>query len=385
MKTLHKYILNEIWPTFLTSLLVFIFIVLAARMVSISEWIVNHGVPLVMVIKLILFLLPSIILFALPASTLMAVFIAFLRLSGDNEILAIKSSGISLYKMMPPVLGASVVAGLMAFIIGIFGSPYGNRTFKDLILKIAQTTAALGIKERVFSEPFNNITFYVNSLSSKDGTMKDVFLVDRREPANTNTIVAREGQILLNPKSRTITIHFTGGTIFMVGEKFDAVRTTKFDTYDLNIGLDDIVTSLSSREKAPKEMYIKELAEQLKTVPKGEARYNDMIIELMEKFSIPLAVILMGVIGMPLGAQIKTRSRFHGIVISLVIFLVYYFSLAGVRSIGETGAISPLFGSWLPNLLLFVFCWYLLHRAAHERSINFVEKLIPNRWKFHHA
>ena len=167
----------------------------------------------------------------------------------------------------------------------------------------------------------------------------------------------------------------------MVGKKFEAVRTTEFDTYDLNIGLDDIMSNLSSRKKAPKEMYLKELVLKLKTTPKSDIRYNEMIIELMEKFSIPLAVLLMGVIGMPLGAQIKTRNRFHGIVISLVIFLIYYLSLAGVRSIGETGVLSPLFGSWLPNLLLFILCCVLIYMAANERSINFVEKIIPNRWK----
>ena len=280
MKTLYKYIFNEIWPTFLTSLLVFIFIVLAARMVTISEWVINQGVSPLMVIQMILFLLPNIILFALPAASLMAVFIAFLRLSGDNEILALKVSGISLYKMMPPVLLASLIAGLMAMFIGVYGAPWGNRTFKDLIVKIAQTNASLGIKERVFSEPFTNITFYVNSFSSKEGSMKDVFLVDRRDPLNTNTIIAREGRVLLHPKSRTITIHFTGGTIFMVGKKFEAVRTTEFETYDLNIGLDDIMSNLSSRKKAPKEMSIKELANNLKTTPKGEMKYNEMIIEL---------------------------------------------------------------------------------------------------------
>jgi lipopolysaccharide export system permease protein len=283
--------------------------------------------------------------------------------------------------MMPPVLLTSLIAGLIAMFIGVYGAPWGNRTFKDLIVKIAQTNAALGIKERVFSEPFANITFYVNSFSSKEGTMKDVFLVDRRDPSNTNTIIAREGRVLLHPKSRTITIHFTGGTIFMVGKKFEAVRTTEFETYDLNIGLDDIMSNLSSRKKAPKEMSIKELAKNLKTTPKGEMKYNEMIIELMEKFSIPLAVFLMGLIGMPLGAQIKTRSRFHGIVISLVIFLVYYLSLAGVRSIGETGAISPLFGSWLPDIFLLILCCYLINRVANERSINFLEKLTPTRWK----
>lgn len=171
----------------------------------------------------------------------------------------------------------------------------------------------------------------------------------------------------------------------MVGKKFEAVRTTEFETYDLNIGLDDIMSNLSSRKKAPKEMYIKELAKNLKNTPKGSARYNEMIIEFMEKYSIPLAVFLMGLIGMPLGAQIKTRSRFHGIVISLVIFLIYYFSLAGVRSIGETGTIPPLFGSWIPDLLLLVFSCYLIYRAANERSINFFDKLIPNRWKASHT
>jgi lipopolysaccharide export system permease protein len=306
-------------------------------------------------------------------------------LSGDNEILAIKGSGISLYKMMPPVLLVSFIAALMAMLIGVYGAPWGNRTFKDLIVKIAQSNAALGIKERIFSEPFANFTFYVNSFSSKERTMKDVFLVDRRDPLNTNTIIAREGNFLLHPKSRTITIHFTGGTIFMVDKKFEAVRTTEFETYDLNIGLDDIMSNFSSRKKAPKEMYLKELARNLKTTPKGEIKYNEMIIELMEKFSIPLAVFLMGLIGMPLGAQIKTRSRFHGIVISLFIFLIYYFSLAGVRSVGETGAISPLLGSWLPVLLLFILCCFLIYRAANERSINFFEKLIPNRWKSHPA
>ena len=354
-------------------------------MLNISEWVINHGVPPMMVVKMILFLLPNIILFALPAASLMAVFIAFLRLSGDNEILAMKSSGISLYKMMPPVLLASFIACLMALFISVFGAPWGNKTFKDLIFKIAQTSAALGIKERVFSEPFDNIIFYVNSFSSKDRIMKDVFLVDRREPENTNTIVAREGNVLLNPKSRTITIHFTGGTIFMVDKKFEEVRTTEFDTYDLNIGLDDIMSNLSSRKKAPKEMYLKELVHKLKTTPKSDFRYNEMLIEFMEKFSIPLAVLLMGIIGIPLGAQIKTRSRFHGIVISLVIFLIYYLSLAGARSIGESEVLSPLVGSWLPNLLLFILCCILVQRAAHERSINFFEKIIPNRWRSQQA
>ncbi|MBU1903789.1 MAG: LptF/LptG family permease, partial [Proteobacteria bacterium] len=76
--TLYRYIINEIWPTFLASLLVFIFIMVAARMLSITELIVTHGVRITQVLGMVLYLLPDILTFALPAVTLMSVVVAFL-------------------------------------------------------------------------------------------------------------------------------------------------------------------------------------------------------------------------------------------------------------------------------------------------------------------
>jgi lipopolysaccharide export system permease protein len=374
--TIHKYIFNEIWPTFLASLLVFIFIVLAARMLNIAEWVINHGVGGLQVLKMILYLLPNMILFALPATTLMAVFIAFHRLSGDNEIQALKSSGISLYQMLPPVIALSLMTMIAAAFLGLMGSPWGNRSFKDLIFQVAHSKADLAIKERVFCEPFDGVTFYVNSFSSKDRVMKDVFLVDRRDQGLTNTIVAREGRIFSHPVSKIITVHFFDGTIFMVDKNLEDVRTIEFNTYDLNIGLQDIMPALSGRKMAPKEMFVGELTETVKSATKGGTEHNEAAIELMERFAIPLAVFLMGIIGMPLGAQIRSGGRFVGIVFSLVVFLMYYMFLAGVRSIGETGTISPFIGPWLPDIFLFVSCLYLLRRAGKERSIHLFDRVL---------
>ncbi|UCF55865.1 MAG: LptF/LptG family permease, partial [Deltaproteobacteria bacterium] len=325
--------------------------------------------------KLIFYLLPGIILFALPAACLMAVFIAFLRLSSDNEILALKSSGISLFQMLPTVLFVSFVSCLIAMFLGVFGTPWGNRSFKDLIFQIAQSKAHLGIKERIFCEPFDNVTFYINSFSTTERTMKDVFVVDRRDPATTNTIVAKEAGILSNPRSRTITIGFLNGTIFMVDTAFQSTRTLKFDTYDMSIGLNDIMKALASRRKGPKEMSIHELVDNLKNETKGEVNYNLTLIKLLEKFSIPLAVFLMGIIGIPLGAQLRASGRSIGIVIGMVIFLIYYMWLAGVRSLCETGALSPVIGVWFPVLFLLISCSYLWYRATKEHPINILERI----------
>ena len=377
--TLYKYIFNEIWPTFFASLLVFIFIVLAARILNITEWVINHGVHLFQVMRLIVYLLPGMILFALPAATLMAVFLAFLRLSSDNEIQAMKSSGISLYQMLPPVMAVSLGSLILAFLLGSVWAPGGHRAFKGLIYQIAHTKADLGIKERIFCEPFNDITFYVNSFSTKERTLKDVFLVDRRDPSFTNTIIAKAGRIVSHSGLKMMTVHFSDGTIFMVDKKLEGVRTIKFNTYDLNIGLQDIMPTHSSRKRAPMEMSFQELTEGLRRTEKGEMRHNEMVTELMERFSIPFAVFLMGIIGVPLGAQIRSGGRFLGILLSLLVFLLYYLFLAGVRSVGETGTLPPAIGAWLPDLFLVVSCIFLLRRAARERSINIFDRVIPLR------
>jgi lipopolysaccharide export system permease protein len=373
--TLYKYIINEIWPMFLASLFVSVFIIVATRMLSIMELIVNRGVNAGHVGRMLLYLIPDIVMFALPAVSLMAVVVAFLRLSADSEIISLKSSGISLYQMLPPVLILSFIALVISLSVGIIAVPWGNRSFKDVIFQIAESKADLGIKERIFCEPFNDVVFYVNSYSTRDRDMKDVFVVDRRDAKITNTIIAKEGRILSYPQQRIITLHFLKGTISTVEKNLDSARSIKFDVYDMNIGLKDIMSALASRKKAPKELSVKELMEQINISPKGELKYNEMMIELLEKFSIPMAVFLMGIIGVPLGVQIRSRGRSAGIGISLVVFLVYYMCLAGMRSICETGNLSPKLGVWIPSIFLFISCIYLLKRVANERSINFLSVL----------
>ena len=370
--TLYRYIINEIWPTFLASLFVFIFIMVAARMLSITELIVTRGVRVTQVIGMVVYLLPDILTFALPAVTLMSVVVAFLRLSVDSEIIALTSSGISLYQMLPPVVAFSLLVFFLGLAISIFAAPWGNRAFKDLIFKIAETRADIGIKERVFCEPFDNLVLYVNNFSRRERVLKDVFVVDRRDKDVTNTIVAEEGRIIMRPDERIITIYFVQGTIFVVDKNLSAARTIKFNTYGLNIGLKDVMANLKSRRKAPHELSIGHLIEQLKTVPKGEMRYNRMMRELLEKGSIPLAVLFMGIIGVALGAQIRARGRSAGIGVSLAVFSAYYICLMVMRSICSSGGMSPVIGVWIPDVFLIISMIYFLRRASNERPFNFL-------------
>jgi lipopolysaccharide export LptBFGC system permease protein LptF len=118
------------------------------------------------------------------------------------------------------------------------------------------------------------------------------------------------------------------------------------------------------------------LVQKLKTTPRNDPRYNELVMELMEKFSIPFAVFLMGMIGAPLGAQLRAGGRFAGIVISLLIFGIYYLFQATMRGLLESGFLSPYISAWLPDLFLLASCAFLMKRAGEERSINLLNRIL---------
>ena len=376
---LYRYILREIWPTFFVSLLVCAFIVLGTRMLSLTELIVAKGVKVSTVGHMFLYLLPDITSFALPGATLIAILLAFGRMGVDNELIALKAAGISLYQLVPPAAFVSLISLFAALWLGVVAVPWGNRSFKDLIFQMAQSRADVAIKERIFSEPFKNVIFYVNSYSPKTKTMRDVFVVDRRDPETHNTIIAEKGAMVVHSDQRIITLHFSNGIIFMMGKDLDSVTTVEFKTYDLSIDLKDIMTALSSRRRSPKEMSVQELMDNIKVMAQDSPKRAEMMVKLLEKIALPIGTFLMGMIGLPLGARIKGRGRSMGIGISLIIFLVYYIFFGGIKNLCEAKVLSPEIGVWIPNLFLLASGILLLWTTANEKGIA---EGLKRRWWF---
>jgi lipopolysaccharide export system permease protein len=297
----------------------------------------------------------------------MCVLLTFIRFSSDNEVIAMNASGISLFQMLPPVITFSLISYLMASSIALYGVPWGNRSFKDILLLIAESRAEVPIKERIFFEPFDGYIFYINNYSTGDRVMKDLFVVVKRDVPTTITIIAKKGKFISGQGTGILSVQFEDGTIFTVDEDLQTARTIKFDTYSLNIDLKEIISSVSSREKAAKEMYPNELINGLRNTPKEKMKYHQMEIKLYEMFSIPMAIFFMGIIGVPLGANIRSRGRTKGIVISIVVFLIYYICLMIVRYLCDIRGLPPAIGVWIPNLFLLSTCVYLLYMVANDR------------------
>lgn len=374
---LFKYISREIWHVFIVSLFLFIFIIMSTRLINMTDMLVNQGVKAGHLLNIILCLFPRVIIFSMPAACLMSVLLAFIRLSGDNEIISLNASGISLYQLLAPVYLFSLICAIIACLMSVFWVPWGNRSYKDVLFEMVKSKANVAIKERVFYEPFPNLIFYVNSFSNEEKSMKNVFVADRRNQSVTNTIVASGAKILSNRDADVVTIHFEDGAIFFDRGNDNDVSTMTFDDYDISIDLQDVMSSMVSKEKEPKEMYIGELINGIKKSPEKDTGRNLMELRLYEMFSIPMGILFIGIIGAPLGARVREGGRTRGIVISLLVFLVYYICLTGVRYACEMGHLSPYAGVWVPVFFLLLTCSYLMLGIGNYRPFNYFIRLLP--------
>jgi len=360
-------------------------------MMDIIDLMVNQGISAGGLGKMILSMLPQIVLFSLPAACLMSVMLSFIRLAGDNEIIALNASGVSLYQMLPPVIFFSFVSCIAAGFLAIYGVPWGNRYYQDSKQMLTKSRTSLTIKERVFYDEIDNLVFYVNSFSTREKEMKDIFIVDKSSKKVTTTIVAESGMIISGTTPNTINLHLNNGTSFtsFAGSKAagdvssqgankasDAEKNTitdeleservsvmTFPTLDYPIDLGDIESANASRENRPKEMYLHELRTHLKEEGIEPGKRNEMGIKLYEMFSIPLAIFILGIIGAYLGSHVRARGRTTGVILSLFVFLIYYISLMGSRYLCEMGAVAPAIGVWSPVLLLLVISLFFLSRV----------------------
>ena len=337
-----------------------------------TDMLVNQRVNAGQLLTIILCLLPRVFIFSMPAACLMSVLLAFIRLSNDNEIISLNASGISLYQMLTPVIFFSLICSIIACLMSVFWVPWGNRSYKDVLFEMVKSKSDIAIKERVFYEPFPDVIFYVNSFSPKEKSMKNIFVVEKRDQSITSSIVAEGARILSDRDSDIVTIHLVNGTIFT------NEGNVSFDSYDIPIDLQDVMSSIVSREKEPKEMYIRELIDNLKIYRDKNIRRNLMELKLYEMFSIPMGILIISIIGAPLGARVRAGGRAKGIIISLFIFLVYYICLTGIRYICETGLLSPSVGVWLPVFFLLITCAYLMLGVGNYRLLRPFLRFLPD-------
>ena len=367
-KIINRYIFKEIAFPFIIILLVLTFVLLMGKIMQIMDLVINKGVSAFSIAKIIVFLLPSFMLFTIPIALLIAILIAMGRLSADNEITAIKTSGISLMQIFYPVAIASLITFILAVLISYFLVPQSNFATKRLLFNIAQQNASIGIKEKVFNSDFKDFLIYAEKIPVNQNYMEGVIISDNRMIGEQNTILAKTAILVSDAESMTVKLKLEDGSIHTVSSDLKNYRKIDFKSYDINLDLSSALANLDESSKSSTEMTVSELLEKMNKPGLDKAAVRELAIEVHKKFSIPLSCIFFGLLALPLGIRSHRSVKSRGFAVGLIIVASYYLLRIGGEALVETGYLSPVIGVWAPNFLFALVGICLFYTANREIS-----------------
>jgi len=369
-KIIYRYIFWELIPPFLVNVVFFTFIFLMTKILEITNLIVNYRISLSVVLQMLMYSMPFFLQFIIPMSVMMSVLLTFLRLSNDNEIVALKSGGVSIYGLLPPVLVFCLMGHLLTSFMAIYGLPEGRMALKELAVKVIASNLDIGLKERTFNDRFDGVVLYVNKIDIKSKTLIDVFIEDSRNKQIVSTVVAPKARLVSDPEKFRFHFRLFNGSINQVDLERRSANMIHFDTYDLTIAPKKPLTTRRGGPKDEEEMSIPELRQYVRKATKKDDRYYLALMEFHKKFSTPAACFALGILALPLGIQSKSARRTFGIGLGLIFFLFYYILLSAGWVFGEAGVYPPLIGMWVPNIVMGGIGIYLLIRTAGERTVK---------------
>ena len=364
-RILSLYIIREIFSLFLLGIVIFTLVLLMGRLIKLTELVVSQGVPLVDVSRMILYLLPSLLVFTIPMAFLLAVLLAFSRLSADNEIVVIKASGTSLIQLMPPVILCAFVAALISLGVSTVGVPWGNSAFRELSLKVLKSNLTATIQEKTFWDNSPGVVMYTDHYEEKNKLLKGVVIHDGRNTERPMTIFAQNGIISTLPGSQALQISLHDGSIHMSGEK-GLYRLVHFGEYSMTIGEKGGSMAASRNES---DMLVSELKNQINDPGTPDQMRQKMRIELHSRFTFPFASFVFAILAVPLGLQNRRSGKSGGFTISILIILAYYVLMSVAKTLPEKGILPAFVALWIPNLLFLGIGWYFLRLASLEKSL----------------
>jgi lipopolysaccharide export system permease protein len=367
-KILHRYIFQEVLTPFLLGLGVFTFILLIARLLKLIELVVNRGLPPVQILRLLGYLMPAFLEVTVPMAMLLAILIAFGRLSADAEMIAMRSSGLSIYQLAPPVVLFVGIATCTTAALSMYARPWANHNLKHELWDIARTRATAGLRPQVFNDEFPGLVIYAEQIDSRTDRLFHVLISDERDPNQHNTVFAREGFMISDNEAQTVTLRLLDGTIHTSGEAASDYHTD-FESYDVNLDLREALAGQTAKEDDPQELTLPQLRAAIEREAAAGTPRPGLLVELHRKFAIPFACIVFGLVGVPLGIEPARAVRSRGFAVSLAVIFIYYILLSAGQGFAEQGTVPAWLGLWLPNIVFGIIGVILVRRAARERAL----------------
>ncbi|MDR1239782.1 MAG: LptF/LptG family permease [Treponema sp.] len=400
--TIFRYILAEALFAFLVSFLFFFFIFFVNQLLLMAREILTKHVPLGQVALLVLFSIPSIIAISAPFAALVGILMTVGRLTSDNEILVMLSSGLSYKNIFLPAIVVGVGISMVSFFANDVLLPAGSVQFAKLYRRILLATPALELEANSVKR-FKNTVIVTGGVTGN--AIDNVLILDRTNSGERRIIMARTAELKDGGRqglSLDLERAFVQSSREIVREDYDYASSTFLRYWvpqedlvqgALTIGPNQMSSRDLGREIQKKIAELAEKLEERKTRIMGHALaleealrtgaddegwnrrtrllalYQQEIqgmealmaadrrsisnyrLEYYKKFSIPFGAFSFVFLAVSLGLLAKKSGQTVGFIFGLIISVIYWALLLGGQTLGIRLGYNPFWSMWFPNVL----------------------------------
>jgi lipopolysaccharide export system permease protein len=362
---------------------VFTFVLLLINIIrEVLPLLLSRQVPFAVAAEAIGLLIPFVWVFALPMGMLTATLLIFGRLSADQELTAVRASGISLASLISPVVLLSLALCLLSAMVNMDLGPRSRVAYNRLRFQFRAELASAQIPEGTFIKYFKDHIIYIGK--NRAGSLEDVMVYKFESETNAVlTLHAPHGKIEEDAANQQILLHLHDAKILYLNQgkpnPASGDFTLQLDLKPLrkdahNASVNDMtflqlwneLNNLENRLSLPAGKNLSQ--EQLRMAARELAKQRadltmPLRVNLHRQLSFSFACFGFTLIGIPLGIRVHRRETNIGIAIALILVAVYYSFILAAQALDTRPEYAPHLLVWLPNFIFQAIGAVLLWRA----------------------
>lgn len=377
MRILNRYIVLDYLIIFLSALGLITFVMTVGMLVKAVDFI-SRGISPLLIARFFLQNIPYMLSFSMPISTLFAALILFGRLSMDNEISAMKACGLSLWRVVAPLIVLSVLFSAICVYINSEVAPRARYEGKQLLRSAGVEEPINLLEEGRFINDFPGLMIYIGR---KNGNVvKDIVAYELNNDGSTKRSVrAEEGLIEPDNKTRKLSVTLRDVRMEMPDrdDPQDISKTTYIsaESYPIVLDFNEFLSGDNDNRKLMKRshMTMSQLLDRIRNVESDfpqltqkehRVHKSRLILEANRRVSLAVACFTFMLIGIPLGVKSHRKETSIGMVMSLGIVFFYYIFIVIAKALAEYPDLHPNLVLWLPLIAMQGLGFWLIRRSS---------------------
>ncbi|WP_204104129.1 MULTISPECIES: LptF/LptG family permease [Spirulina sp. CCY15215] len=372
ISVMDRYIVGAILPPFFFGLGMFSALGIAVGILfDLVRRVTEYGLPNSIAFKVALFSVPQFILYSFPMSMLLAALMTYGQLSSDSEIVAMRSVGASVYRIVVPALALSLVITGVTFIFNDWIVPSANYQAAITLEKALNQDKPLFQDKNIFYPEYATVK---DDFGNPEKILKRLFYAERfdgQEMQGLTVLDRSEGNVSQIVTSEAATWNFRenkwdffNGVMYFMSPDGSIDNFLRFKRQQIQLPRTPL--DLASRVRDNTELSIAQARSQMKFFQQaGDDRaVRKLRVRIQQKFSLPFACLVFGLVGAALGVLPRNTSKSTSFGLSVIVIFCYYTLFTVTGQMGVLGSLSPLVAAWLANIVGLTVGGILLLRSA---------------------